>query len=162
MALAGLTSVPALAIALLVVGWWARNLRSPPRRALLVESVPAQRRGEAFGFLHALDVGGGMLAAGYAFLLLVGGVAYSTILLVTIPPPRGFDARAGAGARGTHPAPANGPGPVRPWAGPPGRSRDAVRRSPVVLGHYGRDRSLWIRVLQHRLPRPDDRPRDGR
>jgi MFS family permease len=86
MALTGLTTVPMLAVALLVVGWWARNLRSPPRRALLTEAVAPIHRGEAFGFLHALDVGGGMLAAAYAVLLLLGGIAYSTVLLVTILP----------------------------------------------------------------------------
>ena len=86
MALVGLSSVPAVAIALLVVGWWARNLRSPPRRALLVEAVRPEHRGEAFGLLHALDVGGGMLAAVYAFLLLLGGIPYETILLLTLIP----------------------------------------------------------------------------
>ena len=86
MALAGLPSAPGLAVALLVVGWWARNLRTPPRRALLVESVSSRHQGEAFGFLHALDVGGGMLAAAYALLLVVGGVSYEAILLLTILP----------------------------------------------------------------------------
>ena len=86
MALAGLPSAPGIAVALLVVGWWARNLRTPPRRALLVESVSARHQGEAFGFLHALDVGGGMLAAAYALLLVLGGVSYETILLLTILP----------------------------------------------------------------------------
>jgi MFS family permease len=86
MALAGLPSAPALAVGLLVVGWWARNLRTPPRRAMLVDSVSPRYRGEAFGFLHALDVGGGMLAAAYALLLVLGGVSYGAILLVTILP----------------------------------------------------------------------------
>ena len=86
MALAGLSSAPGIAVALLVVGWWARNLRTPPRRALLVESVSPPHQGEAFGFLHALDVGGGMLAAAYALLLVLGGVSYQVILLVTIFP----------------------------------------------------------------------------
>ena len=86
MALAGLPSAPDLAIALLVVGWWARNIRTPPRRAMLVESVSAEHRGEAFGLLHALDVGGGMLAAAYALLLVLGGLSYSSILLLGIVP----------------------------------------------------------------------------
>ena len=86
MALAGLPSTPGLAVALLVGGWWARNLRTPPRRALLVESVRPSYRGHAFGFLHALDVGGGMLAAAYALLLVLGGVSYEVILLLTILP----------------------------------------------------------------------------
>lgn len=86
MALAGLPSAPGLAVALLVVGWWARNLRTPPRRALLVEAVSPPHQGEAFGFLHALDVGGGMLAAAYALLLVLGGVSYEAILLLTILP----------------------------------------------------------------------------
>lgn len=86
MALAGLSSVPLVAIALLVLGWWARNFRSPPRRALLVDSVDPGHQGPAFGLLHALDVGGGMLAAVYAFLLVLTGVSYSVILLVTVAP----------------------------------------------------------------------------
>lgn len=86
MALVGLSTVPAVAIALLVVGWWARNLRSPPRRALMVDAVAAEHQGEAFGLLHALDVGGGMLAALLAFFLLLGGIPYETIFLLTLIP----------------------------------------------------------------------------
>lgn len=86
MALVGLSAVPSVAIALLVVGWWARNLRSPPRRALMVDAVAPEHQGEAFGLLHALDVGGGMLAAIIAFFLLLGGIPYETILLLTILP----------------------------------------------------------------------------
>jgi MFS family permease len=83
LALIGLAGTPWLAVLLLAAGWWARNFRSPPRRALVTESVEASHQGEAFGFLHALDVGGGMLAAVYAFLLLEGGAPYSGILLGT-------------------------------------------------------------------------------
>jgi len=86
LALIGLVGVPWLAVLLLAVGWWARNLRSPPRRALVTEAVPAADHGSAFGFLHALDVGGGMLAAIYAFLLVEGGVPYGDILLGTALP----------------------------------------------------------------------------
>lgn len=86
LALIGLAGVPWLAVLLLAAGWWARSLRSPPRRALVTEAVPAADHGSAFGFLHALDVGGGMLAAVYAFLLLEGGVPYSDILLGTAVP----------------------------------------------------------------------------
>ncbi|MHB1435763.1 MAG: MFS transporter [Thermoplasmata archaeon] len=86
LALIGLAGVPWLAVLLLAVGWWARNLRSPPRRALVTEAVPAADHGSAFGLLHALDVGGGMLAAVYAFLLLEGGVPYGDILLGTALP----------------------------------------------------------------------------
>ncbi len=84
--LIGLARTPDLAIALFILGWWARNFRTPPRRALLAESVTSEHRGEAFGFLHALDVGGGMLAAAYAFLLLLGGFPERWILLLTILP----------------------------------------------------------------------------
>ncbi len=86
LALTGLTSVPLVAVGLLVAGWWARNLRTPPRRALLAAAVDPAHTGEAFGFLHALDVGGGMTAALYAFVLLAGGVSYSLALLVPIGP----------------------------------------------------------------------------
>jgi hypothetical protein len=41
-----------------------RDLRTPSRRVMLVEAVPDEAsRSSAFGFLHALDVGGGALAA---------------------------------------------------------------------------------------------------
>jgi hypothetical protein len=86
MALAALSPVPAVAVALLVAGWWSRNLRTPPRRAMLTETVAPHDRARAFGFLHALDVGGGMLAASYALLLVFGGVSYERILLITIAP----------------------------------------------------------------------------
>ncbi|MEM0129674.1 MAG: MFS transporter [Thermoplasmata archaeon] len=84
MALSGLTTIPSIAIALLVTGWWARNFRSPPRRAMMVDAVEPSHRGEAFGLLHALDVGGGMLAAAYAFVLVLAGVPYRWVLLIPI------------------------------------------------------------------------------
>ena len=64
LSLSALIASPAAATGLLTGGWWARNLRTPSRRVMLVEAVPDEAsRSSAFGFLHALDVGGGALAA---------------------------------------------------------------------------------------------------
>ena len=130
MALSGLPSAPGLAVALLVVGWWARNLRTPPRRALLVESVSARHQGDAFGFLHALDVGGGMLAAAYALLLVIGGVSYETILLLTILPLVVSTAvllrvTTGRAPHASSPSVAAGPRPVPTEEGGRGRSSES-------------------------------------
>ncbi len=78
---------PAVAIGLLSGGWWARNLRSPSRRVMLTEAVPlGEDRSAAFGFLHGLDVGGGMLAALYVLAALGEHLAFRWIFLATVLP----------------------------------------------------------------------------
>jgi MFS family permease len=87
LSLSALVASPAWAIGLLTGGWWARNLRSPSRRAMLAEAVPASsERPAAFGFLHALDVGGGALAGLGVLLALLDHVAFRWIFLVTALP----------------------------------------------------------------------------
>ena len=87
LSLIGLAVAPVEAIALLALGWWARNFRSAPRRAMLTEIVAPTDRGKAFGFLHALDIGGGTLAAVYAFALVaLLGAPYRLVLLLTLVP----------------------------------------------------------------------------
>ncbi len=63
MSLSGLFGSVWLCGLLFVLGWWARYFRTPARRALLVEVSPPGLRSKAFGFLHALDIGGGILSA---------------------------------------------------------------------------------------------------
>lgn len=63
-------SVPVVVL-LFVLGWLARNFRSPVRRAMLTEAVAPEWRRNAFGLLHAVDVGGGVLSA-LAAVVLVG------------------------------------------------------------------------------------------
>jgi MFS family permease len=65
-------SVPAVVL-LFVLGWLARNFRSPVRRAMLTEVVVPARRRDAFGLLHAIDVGGGLVSALGAVLLIGSG-----------------------------------------------------------------------------------------
>lgn len=98
LSLSGLAGTPVEAVLLLAGGWWARNFRTPSRRVLLVRRVPDENdRQQAFGFLHGLDVGGGMLAGigvlvllllhwtlGHIFLLTLLPLAISTLLLVTL------------------------------------------------------------------------------
>jgi MFS family permease len=87
LSLSALVASPAWAIGLLTGGWWARNLRSPSRRAMLAEAVPVgSERPAAFGFLHALDVGGGALAGVGVLLAVLDHVAFKWIFLATALP----------------------------------------------------------------------------
>jgi len=86
MALAGLSSSVWVAALLYILGWWARYLRSPSRRALLVNATPPERRTEAFGTLHALDIGGGMISALLALAALWLHLAVGHIMLWAVIP----------------------------------------------------------------------------
>lgn len=72
--------------ALFVLGWWARYFRTPARRAWLVEVSRPAHRSKIFGFLHALDVGGGMIAVVYSVVLVLLRVPLRDIVLVTMIP----------------------------------------------------------------------------
>ena len=72
--------------ALFVFGWWARYFRTPSRRAWLVDVSDPVYRSKVFGFLHALDVGGGMIAVVYSVALVLLKVPLREIILVTIVP----------------------------------------------------------------------------
>ena len=72
--------------ALFVLGWWARYFRTPSRRAWLVEVSDPAHRSKIFGFLHALDVGGGMIAVVYSVVLVLIGTPLDDIVLVTAVP----------------------------------------------------------------------------
>ena len=96
-ALAGNLLIPLMSIAgffsnvwivgiLFTLGWWARFFRTPARRAMLVEVSKPEHRAKVFGFLHALDVGGGLVAVIYAIILILYHVSYHDILLVSIFP----------------------------------------------------------------------------
>jgi MFS family permease len=87
LSLCALVASPVWAIGLLCGGWWARNLRTPSRRVMLVEAVPAERdRSSAFGLLHALDVGGGALAGVYVLVAVSQHIAFRWIFLATVVP----------------------------------------------------------------------------
>ena len=83
LALSALVASPAWAIGFLCGGWWFRNLRSPSRRVMLAEAVPNEKhRGSAFGFLHAIDVGGGALAGLWVIGALTIHLAFRWIFLI--------------------------------------------------------------------------------
>ncbi len=87
LSLSALMSNPAWTIGLLCGGWWARNLRSPSRRVMLNEAVPADEfRVRIFGFLHALDVGGAAAAALLVLIALDQGVPFKLLFLFTAIP----------------------------------------------------------------------------
>jgi MFS family permease len=86
LSLSGLLSTPVASGLLFTAGWWSRNFRTPPRRALLIESSSREHASRVFGFLHALDVGGGMISVVLAVLLLaLGQPIYRVILFSIIP-----------------------------------------------------------------------------
>jgi MFS family permease len=72
--------------ALFVFGWWARYFRTPARRAWLVEVSDPRFRSKIFGFLHALDVGGGMIAVIYSVVLVLLKFQLREIILLTMIP----------------------------------------------------------------------------
>lgn len=69
-----------------IFGWWARYFRTPVRRAWMVDVVDARFRSSAFGFLHALDVGGGFIAVAYSIIFVILGVPLKEIVLFTALP----------------------------------------------------------------------------
>ncbi len=87
LSLSALSTSPSVAIGLLTGGWWFRNLRSPSRRVMLTEAVPdPSARTAAFGFLHALDVGGGALAGLWVLVAVSAHLPYRWIFLATAVP----------------------------------------------------------------------------
>lgn len=86
LSLTGLATVPWLAAALFAVGWLARNFRSPSRRVMVTQSVKSEHRARAFGFLHSLDVTGGLLAVlGVSFLVLHHALLRDVLLISIVP-----------------------------------------------------------------------------
>lgn len=67
-------------------GWWARNFRTPARRAMLSESTTAGERPHAFGLLHALDIGGGAIAVAYLAILLYLKFSLQSVFILTAIP----------------------------------------------------------------------------
>ncbi|MGH7160863.1 MAG: MFS transporter [Acetobacteraceae bacterium] len=86
MALSGLAHMLWLAGLLFILGWWARYFRTPVRQALLVLVTRPDDRGLAFGFLHALDIAGGMFSALIALLLISIGLKIETVMLWAVVP----------------------------------------------------------------------------
>lgn len=86
LAFAGWAATPVQAVGLLALGWWARNFRTPSRRAMFREVVADPDRARAFGFLHSLDVAGGMLAGVLLLLLVSLHVAFRISFTLAIVP----------------------------------------------------------------------------
>ncbi|MEM3656498.1 MAG: MFS transporter [Thermoprotei archaeon] len=86
MSLSGLPSTVVGSGILFTSGWWARNFRTPPRRALLIESSLREYASKVFGFLHALDIGGGMISVVLGVSLLALGQPLYRVILISIIP----------------------------------------------------------------------------
>ncbi|MGC9191034.1 MAG: MFS transporter, partial [Candidatus Micrarchaeia archaeon] len=82
----GFSSSSAEATALFSTGWWARNFRTPARRAMIGDISSRLDKGKVYGFLNALDVGGGIVAILYLSIGIYLGVALRLLFLVTIVP----------------------------------------------------------------------------
>ncbi|BFH73844.1 MFS transporter [Sulfurisphaera javensis] len=74
------------ALFLFMFGWWFRNFRTPARRAMLAEVTDDNERKEAYGILHALDIGGATLAVAYLTVALYLGIKATVILIFTAIP----------------------------------------------------------------------------
>ncbi|MCI4464170.1 MAG: MFS transporter [Thermoproteus sp.] len=74
------------ALLIFMVGWWFRNFRSPPRRAMMTEVTDPSERNEAFGILHALDIAGATLSITYTAILLFVKFPVEYLLLITAAP----------------------------------------------------------------------------
>jgi len=74
------------ALLIFMVGWWFRNFRSPPRRAMMTEVTDPSERNEAFGILHALDIAGAALSITYTAVLLFVKFPVEYLLLITAAP----------------------------------------------------------------------------
>ncbi len=139
LSLIGAASGAVTAMTLLATGWWARNFRSGPRRAMLTEVVTPENQGKAFGFLHALDVGGGTLAAIYAFLMVAVLVPYRIVLLVTMVPLVAstivlLPVRAGLQRPSAEPSASRAAEPSRPS---PSSNRSIYRAVLIATALYG-------------------------
>ncbi|MGC8571779.1 MAG: MFS transporter, partial [Candidatus Micrarchaeia archaeon] len=77
---------PIIAIMLFTGGWWARNFRTPSRRALQSKSVSTENKTRAFGVLHLFDIGGGLLSITLLIILLSFKINLRVILILTIIP----------------------------------------------------------------------------
>jgi len=67
-------------------GWWFRNFRTPARRAMLGDITKKLDKGKVFGFLNALDIGGGLVAVTYLSFGIFLHVPFSLLFFVTIVP----------------------------------------------------------------------------
>jgi len=67
-------------------GWWFRNFRTPARRAMLGDITKKLDKGKVFGFLNALDIGGGLVAVTYLSFGIFLHIPFSLLFLVTIVP----------------------------------------------------------------------------
>jgi hypothetical protein len=86
LAVSGIPTTPWVTGLLFMTGWWFRYLRTPPRRALLTQVTAPEYRTKVFGFLHALDIGGGMFSIIAAIGLLLVGVSVPHIILFAAIP----------------------------------------------------------------------------
>ena len=82
----GLSSSASEATAIFSTGWWARNFRTPARRAMIGDISSRLDKGKVYGFLNALDVGGGIVAILYLSIGIYLGIALRLLFLVTIVP----------------------------------------------------------------------------
>lgn len=86
MSFTGLAKDAVQAISLFISGWFMRNLRSPSRRTMIAEITNEDDRKKAYGILHALDVGGGVLGITYLTLFLYFKTPFTLILPFTAIP----------------------------------------------------------------------------
>ncbi len=86
LSLSGLATSFYEASVLFTGGWLSRNFRSPARRAMIDDEVSDKNRTTVYGFLNAMDVGGGVLSISVLLSLLYFGIGLRSIILLTAIP----------------------------------------------------------------------------
>ncbi len=82
----GFASAAAEATVIFSGGWWARNFRTPARRAMMGDISSRLDKPRVYGFLNALDVSGGVVAVAYLSIGIYLGIALKFIFLATAIP----------------------------------------------------------------------------
>ena len=82
----GCASAAAEATVIFSGGWWARNFRTPARRAMMGDISSRLDKPRVYGFLNALDVSGGVVAVAYLSIGIYLGIALKFIFLATAIP----------------------------------------------------------------------------
>ncbi|MCS6810902.1 MAG: MFS transporter [Tepidimonas sp.] len=131
-----------------------KGLRTTPRDALLAASVPAERRGLAFGVHRALDNAGAVLGPLLAAALLAAGVPLRDVLAWTVLPGMVCVALTLALPEARSPAAAAGvpSGRMATWSALPGRLRRFLLVAAVFTLGNSSNMFLLLRARELGVP----------
>lgn len=133
-----------------------KGIRSAPRDALLAGSVPAERRGEAFGFHRAMDHTGAVIGPLVAAALLgMAGLEVRSVFLLAAIPGAVAVAVIAFGVRDEEPAPRPvdvSPTPIPPLSSLPANYWQALGLFTLLSLSLASDTFLLLRASALGLP----------